>query len=1079
MRGPIKTISSFLLGKRVLAWLFLSAALLSLYRRDWAQSAGGGAPASAPQVLILLTNSESMDGDTSGAIMTGSGQLASSLASLYNSSSPPSYPVPAGFTPPVSSGANGSAPYTVSTNGLLYDNSASRLNIAKEVISQALQDYSSTLNFGLMAYATQAPALYATWVYYMSPAGGFTFTNTPVAGNRYVANPCYNYPSASSAVQSACASLAGRYGAATVSSNQYLQIAASSDDASVNDVLYASGLPGVFITYNGPTPPSPYPPNFSLSQYEQGSVLLSYDNTLPDIGPFGTSPTNAGYVPYSSEVMYAQRGFGYGAAASATTGQLLVAMGSPASAFSAALAPETNNPASSEIKASAGQSPIAGLLSGAQNYLSGLTRQACQPQYVILVTDGLPTQDLQGHNWPPLGSAAAQGYGVSASFNPDGSLAQSNDQALLDAVSALQALARAGIKTYVIGLGAGVNNAANPAAAQTLQAMAIAGGTQNYYPAGDTSALNAAFQSILNQIYSSSSISAPIAPLTVPGGGAYEYLLVTNPAPVAGHVYAYGIQGNGQVAGTPSWDAGAVQTLGERQKLLTSTSADGKTLVPFAQLDPAAFSLSPTACVPDTATIVAYTLNPSYTYTPPGGSPCSYLAGRQPNWPLGGFSAASTGLYAGPPGSATLLAASGYIAYAQAEAHRPALLLFTDNDGFLYAADARTGSLVWGWTPRSLVAQMQNYASFQQAQWMNGGLAVVDAQDAAGNWASYVVGSAQSGAEHYALKLDSNGVAVQQIYDTVVAGGTSPGDAVIATPGQAPSHETPQIARIFSTANGVTQVASYALYVVNVSSSSGGKATVTSTLYEQNIATGGLTSARLPFAATSALTYIQASDALWAGDASGAVWEIPISGNAAADAGSAFSIGSTLSPTTAKAIGPVTYVGYTETGGVPFVWAANPSQITVFTIGANGWQILWAATPSGGYRYSNGAFSLDSQIPALATGSAISAAPALANNALVVPVYVPASGSACGGGSGYYYFYSLSSGRFPENTFTYQGNGVLSALYLGSGAAFAPSATITASGVQLGPGTAQSLAPLSPLGVIGRLANAPVAWREH
>ncbi|WBV71100.1 hypothetical protein PGH42_15060 [Legionella pneumophila] len=50
------------------------------------------------------------------------------------------------------------------------------------------------------------------------------------------------------------------YGTTLVSSSQYLQIGDSSDDPDINDVLYAgSGFPGIFVSYNGPTPSSPFP----------------------------------------------------------------------------------------------------------------------------------------------------------------------------------------------------------------------------------------------------------------------------------------------------------------------------------------------------------------------------------------------------------------------------------------------------------------------------------------------------------------------------------------------------------------------------------------------------------------------------------------------------------------------------------------------------------------------------------------------------------------------------------------------------------------------------------------------------
>ncbi len=65
--------------------------------------------------------------------------------------------------------------------------------------------------------------------------------------------------------------------------------------------------------------------------------------------------------------------------------------------------------------------------------------------------------DLDGSLWPPLGSSSAAGYGVTASFNVDESLTATNDQALTDVIAKLKALtaAESGIKTYIIGMGAG------------------------------------------------------------------------------------------------------------------------------------------------------------------------------------------------------------------------------------------------------------------------------------------------------------------------------------------------------------------------------------------------------------------------------------------------------------------------------------------------------------------------------------------------------------------------------------------------------------------------------------------------
>src|ERR1700722_7354314 len=70
-----------------------------------------------PQILFALGNSESMDGNLSGAIMAGSGSLGASLSALQSSSSPLSFTIPSGFTPPVTPTASGTAAYTVTASG--------------------------------------------------------------------------------------------------------------------------------------------------------------------------------------------------------------------------------------------------------------------------------------------------------------------------------------------------------------------------------------------------------------------------------------------------------------------------------------------------------------------------------------------------------------------------------------------------------------------------------------------------------------------------------------------------------------------------------------------------------------------------------------------------------------------------------------------------------------------------------------------------------------------------------------------------------------------------------------------------
>ena len=730
-----------------------------------------------PRVLISIGNSQSMDGTLSGAIMLGSGTLSSGMSSLQNSSSPLNYTVPAGFTPPVqAANSSGLAPYTVNQNGTLVDNGASRLNVAKQGVQAIIQNYMQNTDFALENYNTSGTGLYTTWVYYMSPqSSSFAFTNTQISSNRYVANPCYGYLTASSTINSNCTSLATLYGGATLSTSQYLQIGASSDDPSINDILYAGGQPAVFVTYNGPHPATPYPPNFSLASYNGGSVVLSYNTSLPNIGGFGTGPTNAGYVPYSPQVMYVERGFGYYGNQSATSGNIAVPMTTAGPTITTSsvttainkflpfLQPETNKTSSTEIKALGGQSPIAGLLKTAQTYLSGLGSIGCKPLvYVVLISDGLPTEDLNGNAWPPLGSSAAAGYGVTATFNTDGSLNTTNDQALTDTLSVLTSLATANIKTYVIGLGAGVDPTVNPQAAATLTSMAIAGGTINYYPATSPTALVNDLNNILISVQNASlSTSAAAISSTNLQVGTVEYQASFTSSDTTyqdwtGNLTEISLNSTtGFPTGTTIWSAqGLLDTQVSRliatwDPLLNSGVGGG---VPFEW---ASINTTQQAQLQPIDTL--------------GSSRLSYLRGvttlekrnggtfRNRTHILGDL-VDSQPNYVGPPSSSFLYSSTSYVAFAQANATRQAMVYAGANDGMLHAFNASTGVEKFAFVPNGVLANLFNLSAPLYNQnhmfFVNGSPQSGDVQFSDSTWHTVLIGGENAGGKSiYALDI--------------------------------------------------------------------------------------------------------------------------------------------------------------------------------------------------------------------------------------------------------------------------------------------------------------------------------------
>jgi type IV pilus assembly protein PilY1 len=722
---------------------------------------------SHPQVVIAVGNSESMDGNLTGAILTGSGSLGSSVTELQSTASPVNFIVPAGFTPPISGGAVGSSqPYTVQVNGNQTDNSPSRMNLAKIGLMTVITNFAANTDFALIDYATAAPTEAPTWVYYMSPVGqNFSVADTVPAGQRGVANPCYQVPLTSDAISTACTSMAAEIGGGGITAHPWLLIGASSDDAAINDMFYDTGngtIP-MCLVWGGPNHANPYS-FFSLGNYESATVGESYGATKGDPGfcPTATGPTNAGYVPFSQEVMYVKRGFSYWTSSETSNSGAMVQLmlsagaipdftpvancgGQPVTCgsvpkmlanFAKYLAPETNNTSTLEIKSAATQSPTAGLLAKALNYFntgSFTPTNSCAPtRYVVLVTDGLPTRDLAGNNWPPLGSASAQpspnGYGVSATWNTDGSLATTNDQALQDAITTLASLKAAGIKTYVIGLGAGVTGAGNTQALAALTAMAIAGGTGQFFPATDPTALSNDMQVILAAIQAGtqSTATAAVNSTSIHAGSVvYQGQFSTGDSAQdwSGNLFAFPVDpATGAVNTSPSaalWNA---------QTLLNAQNPSNRVI---ATWDPVTSKGTPFEWTSGTPThgIASSTLLGQQLSTNlldlSGSDALSFLRGVQsfsasnggqyrPRAELLGDIVDSAPLYvSGASGNFT---STSYASFANSVASRPAVVYVGANDGMLHAFSALTGAELFAYIPSGVYSNLEklterNYAS--------------------------------------------------------------------------------------------------------------------------------------------------------------------------------------------------------------------------------------------------------------------------------------------------------------------------------------------------------------------------------
>ena len=760
-----------------------------------------------PQVVLAIGNSESMDGNLSGAIMTGSGSLPAAMNLLQNSSSPLTYTIPIGFTPPIDPGNGVIAPYTSPSGGHRVDNSPSRLNVAKGGIAAMLATYMPYADFALIDYSLSGTNIYTTWVYEMSPPAGFVFTNSPVNGNRYIPNPCLGYNLVPiNATDTACKNIdsSGKV-TGSMQTSQWMQIdgtifpaggaynGGSSDDPLINDVLYAGGLAPVCLVYGGPNPGNPYV-KFTLAQYNANPANIheSYTNTINSCAPT-TFPTNAGFVPYTPQAMYIERGFGYYGGQSANSGSVAVPMTTAGSVPTAAtvnaaiakftpfLAPETDSTGTTEIKAAGGQSALPGLLIQAGTLFNGNppSSNGCTPtRYVILLTDGMPTLDKSGKSWPPPGTVSAVKWNMKVAFNANGSLniAGTTDQAVIDTVNQLKQLLQSTshVKTYVIGLGAGVDPTVNPVAAQVLTAFAIAGGTGTYFPATDPNSLANDLQTILAQIQNTTQSTASTAVnSTGLHRGSVAYLAQFTTADTlldwTGNLNAWPIDAvTGYVNTTPGVQLWSAMTQLDAQnwnsgRLIATWDPVSRAGTPLRWNS----ALAPAGISGGTALGTALQ---SFVPDNNGQHVLEYLRGNaqlevrnggqfRDRTHLLGDIVDSAPLYIGPPNG--LAQTADYFAFATANQNRTATIYVGAGDGMLHALDAGTGNELFAYVPNgvwsNLIKLVNPFYNSQHLFYVNGSPRAADVKYASdGTWHTVLVSNLSAGGKSvFALDVTS------------------------------------------------------------------------------------------------------------------------------------------------------------------------------------------------------------------------------------------------------------------------------------------------------------------------------------
>lgn len=414
----------------------------------------------------------------------------------------------------------------------------------------------------------------------------------------------------------------------------------------------------------------------------------------------------------------------------------------------------TSTCSTSGIK-NAGLTPLEGTLYTAMDYFGGswtTTSEgytasvyplpvSCGKDFVVLLTDGLPSTDKNG------------------------ATITNTTTALNDTAAAAAALKVAGVETYMVGFAMpyGTN-------ASQLDVIAAAGGTGTAYSASNlttlTTALNSIFDDILKKVGSASAVATNSTTLS---SNNSIYQAKFNSADWSGQLLAYSINAStGAISSTATWEGGAnswilgsttsTQTPSQRNIFTFKPStADG---IPFVWPANAA---SPTSTELDSSQITALNTHPvTATNDGLGSSRLSYLRGDatnegtttssfriRPANKLGDI-VNSTPTFVGIPdgGYPSSLESASYATFRKTNSSRTPMLYVGGNDGMLHGFNATTGQEILGYVPSKVYSNLPKLTSTGYShQYYVDGTPTVSDVFYGGAWHTVLVGSLAGGGQ--------------------------------------------------------------------------------------------------------------------------------------------------------------------------------------------------------------------------------------------------------------------------------------------------------------------------------------------
>lgn len=659
---------------------------------------------------------------------------------------------------------------------------STRGNIGRSVMRNAITTYRSAFNWGLMTYGMiGAPGLYNTYAYYLGDNAGMVFTDDCVG---FVAgNPPTVGISASNGNRRCVANPQPFMGGNFVTYDK------TGDDADIQDVLYTGGVyTGLWgITAGAGTSYKIY------LTHNLGGAWASGDFGGSQ-GTWGFTPTDAGYLsnnPPITRQVYTPRGWGYNQ--NITGGGNLdeqVAVDSVAhfNTLQAKLASETNG-ATTEIKNGALFTPLRGTLRDAKTYFStsfsGKTspvQYSCQQNFVMLVTDGLPTGKTDGNLYSAGDRANNCTWSTASNTCTAGSFGDAANHAIT-AANDLRTTSVTGqtstnkdgtgavtgkydVQTYVVALG---DTVANANALAVMNAMAYNGGTGEAIPANNAIAFQNAITKISDDITAKvgSSAAVAVANAHITSSDNASYASTYNSGTWTGDLNANAIN---ITTGTPSatslWTAGSAATQLDTRTpasrfIVTSTDVVGAigglqfqstAAATPTKLSASQESLLNTPLKSDGAAVLAYLRGDR------SGEPATY---RPRAHLLGDVINGEPVLVREPTGNYT---DTGYAAFKTSQAGRAQVLFQGSNDGMLHAFVAASGAESWAYVPNLVIPRLNNLSlktGFNHQYYVDGTPIAadvdfnnIDGATTGGDWRTILVGGLGKGGNgYYALDV--------------------------------------------------------------------------------------------------------------------------------------------------------------------------------------------------------------------------------------------------------------------------------------------------------------------------------------